>query len=279
MTSTLVIVRARNLNTDTIKNPVPVPKNDFSLNEADFAKNSERVVLSRNMDLNHRQFHRTENERENRRESGTSVHGPGRNITELHDFITGSFSNRDHQNGSHENRYKERTNHTTESGDSEFGLATFKSETKIRDRNAEKHLDTPASSHNQKSNNSNESGNHSQKNRHSVKLSTTSNNSNNASIQHDDKEDNLRPKDNFEMDLKPTFTTSAKPTVIESKSLLPKNDDQWIWPEDNNNKPPVTSSTSTEPPTTTDLDDRTAFNGDKCPTGTIRVGNFCAPVD
>lgn len=146
----------------------------------------------------------------------------------------------------------------------------------------EKYFDTLASSHNQKSHDINERRNQKPKNRQNIELGTASNfnNRTNASIEHKQKQDHVKPsgKGNIEMDERPIFQTSAKPAVIDSKKET--NGDMWVWSEVSANKAPATNSTSTELPASTPaVDDRAAFTGDKCPTGTIRIGIICAPVD
>lgn len=382
LTLTLVIVRARNLNTEIVKDHVPVPKYDFSSHEFDFAENGEHEELSSdgfhdhghrgfrghgsfNVEFNRRQFRLSENEKRNERDSQSSMPGPALSRGGLHDFIMVTFSNIDREQSSRGKKHKERTNHTTQSTDSDFGLETFNNETKIRDSNVEelnnverrhktksfqsnhgvehdnsefgfgnfeerinkrinennnmqrrkfqsnffnsrsefndrkpeeqntkqfgvqiqdneKYFDSLASSHNQKSQDNDEKRHQKQKNRLNTELRTTSNfnNISNSSIQHKEKEDNLRRSStgNIEMDQRPIFQTSAKPAVIDSKKET--NGDQWVWSEGNDGKPPASNITSTEiPATTPDVDDRAAFNGDKCPTGSIRIGNICAPVD
>lgn len=398
LTSTLVIVRARNLNTETIEDHVPVPKYDFSSHEL-FGRNGEHEVLisnrcknhdhrdfhdlgSFNVEFNHRQF----SHNEKGRDSGSPSHnnGPDLSKSEFHDFVMSTISNRD-SNSPHGKKHIERTSYTG-SRDSNFGLETFESETKIRDRNIEeaknvdrrlksktfesnygvqhynsdfgfgnfeqvfhgnnfgesrsinkridhnnnmqktnfnsnffknrpefndrnieerntkefgaqiedneKYFDTLASSHNQKSHNNNEKRAQGQKNKQNIELITRSivNNQTSGRIQHKQKTDNefitTEPpkrrnpsgRDNFEIDQRPIFQTSAKPAVINNTKET--NGDVWVWSEGSENKSPATNDTSTESSATTpDLDDRAAFNGDKCPTGSVRVGSICAAVD
>lgn len=286
--STLVLVRARNLNTETIKDHVQVPKY-FSLQEVEFARNGEHEELSKdgfhdhshrgfqdhgsfNVEFNHRQFRRSENKKLNRQDSESSV--PGINKSELHDFVMGTFSNRDQEHSSREKEQKERTTHTTESTESDFRLGFFVSETKIKDNNVKEHFDILASSRNQNSTNNNETRNQSKKDRQDIELKTTFNINNkiNTSIQDKQKEDELRPsgKSDFEVDQRPIFQTSAKPAVMDNKKET--SGDMWAWSDTN-------STTSEVPTTTSELDDRAAFTGDKCPTGFIRVDTICAPVD
>lgn len=154
LTSTLVTVRARNLNTETIKHHVPAPKYDFSSHEVHFARNGEHEQLSSdgfknyadrdlhdhgsfNVEFNHRQFPRSENGKEGGQHSGSSVHDyvPELSNREFHNFSMGGFSNIDREHSSRGKKHKDRANHTTSSRD--FDLETFESESKIRDSNVE----------------------------------------------------------------------------------------------------------------------------------------------
>uniref|UniRef100_A0A1E1WL21 GATA zinc finger domain-containing protein 14-like n=1 Tax=Pectinophora gossypiella TaxID=13191 RepID=A0A1E1WL21_PECGO len=49
--------------------------------------------------------------------------------------------------------------------------------------------------------------------------------------------------------------------------------DKWIWSVENEKKPNFTT------PKTVTLDDRTAIDGDKCPTGKTRIGDKCVDID
>lgn len=156
----------------------------------------------------------------------------------------------------------------------------------------EEHFDTLSSSHHQNFHNNKERRRtHSQQNKENTEKITRSNINTRTSekIQHQERSDNkhmttLAPKksnerpsgrDNSEMDQRPIFQTSAKPDVDNKKET---NDDEWVWSDGSENKPP-TNHTKVNSTSSPDLDDRAAFNGDKCPNGRVRVGSICAAVD
>lgn len=146
LASTLVTVCARNLNSETIKHHVPVPKYDFSSHEVHFGRNGGHEELSSddlhdrgsfNLEFNHRQFPRSENGKEVGKDSGSPMHDHELDLSksDFHNFSMGNFSNTDSERSFRDKKHKERTNHAT--GSTDFGLETFESESKIRDSNVE----------------------------------------------------------------------------------------------------------------------------------------------
>lgn len=151
----------------------------------------------------------------------------------------------------------------------------------VQIKDNENNFDSLASSHNQNFHNNNEKRTFSQQNRQNAELASRSNlnpEPNNALGK-----STPRPsgRDNSAMDERPVFQTTAKIPVVDDKNKT--NDEQWVWSDSSETKysmpTPTTKSPTNSNATTPDVNDRAAFNGDKCPTGLVRMGSLCVTVD